>query len=247
MTDSKRSDRPECTIRTCGKIPVTQHLFRCKTCHFGPNETMCENCANFCHRNHELVDLGYHVGYCWCGYGFDKSHCFLEHPVENDMNIPAQCPRQCNFLHSGKDSIQMEMFNCEQCHLVGPRISCEACYYMCHCGHRGVCKHGNSHGYCDCGDPSQDFPCKIRPPTNPPTPIPLCTFLLSGSDEMSQKAYICETCKLSGYICENCANTCHSGHVIKSCGVESFSCSCGSANDERFCTCKLMSNIEPAQ
>ena len=246
----EEKERPICTIRSCGKVPVTQHLFRCKTCRMEEYETICENCAKFCHNEHDLDDLGYKVGYCWCGYGCNRCHCFLENPVEGDMTLPPGVPRQCNFRETLTHHTSMEMYQCNQCGLTGSRLACVTCYHLCHHGHGAYHKGHSSSAYCDCGDPSQNYPCKIKPPENPPPPIPCCTFNLTGSKSyIKQKSYKCLTCKNDENsnitICPSCAKICHAGHQLEETSYSSYYCDCGCGSLP--VPCKLQAELEPAQ
>lgn len=241
--------RPVCTIQTCGNFPVTQKLYRCNTCHFADTESICEACANFCHANHDVEFLGYHIGYCWCGYGCNRCHCFLQNPVPGDMDIPDNVPRQCTFRYSLSNYVEMNQYTCEQCGIVGSQVCCQACHYLCHRGHEGSSFHANCEAYCDCGDPTTEFKCKLMPPENPPPPIPICTFLLSGEKMISQRAYRCKTCNQVGNvtICEACAKVCHAGHDLELTTYDVSYCDCGAGNESAHCVCKLMEKIEPAQ
>ena len=248
MTSAVPEERPVCTIKKCGPVPVTQHLYRCKTCHFSPWETMCESCAKFCHKTHQLEDLGYRIGYCHCGYGCSKCHCFCEHPVEGDLTLPADCPRQCNFRETGTRHTRMDMYHCSHCGLTGSRLACQACNQMCHRGHGSSYGGTSSSAYCDCGDPSQSYHCLLAPPTELPEPIPCCTFHLTGDKSyIRQKSYHCNTCggPANHTICPSCAKACHAGHELVETSHETYFCDCGAGTLP--CTCKLMEELEPAQ
>ena len=239
--------RPICTIQSCGPVPVTQHLYRCKTCHFQPWETMCESCAKFCHNTHQLEDLGYKLGYCWCGYGCNRCHCFCQNPVEGDLTLPDNVPRQCNFRNTGTRHTSMDMYHCNQCHLTGSLLACVSCYHLCHKGHGASYSGHSSSAYCDCGDPNQHYRCKLGPPSNPPKPIPVCTFNVSGKNYIQQKSYRCLTCGMHGNvtICQACADVCHAGHELEVTEYSSSFCDCGCGSTST--TCKLQEKIEPAQ
>jgi len=241
-----QTDRPQCTISKFGKTLITQKLFRCNSCHFSETETMCEECAKFCHQGHDIVDLGYHTGYCMCGYGCSKCHCFLEHPVPGDLTVPVNESRQCMYRSSGSNYVEMDMYNCESCGIRGGQLTCHACSLMCHREHRASFnRRGNA--YCDCGDPSSRYHCLLDPPNPPPTPIPWCTFLLSGSGKyLKQKNYRCITCGMTGNVtlCESCAKTCHEGHQLEETGYATCYCDCGAGTTNT--KCKIIDALEPA-
>ena len=241
------SERPECTIKTFGPNIISQRLFRCVTCKFSAIETMCENCAKFCHQGHEVIDLGFHIGYCMCGYGFSKSHCFLENPVPGDLDIPPNESRQCNFLHSGPNYIRMDTYHCTTCNITGGNVTCSACSKLCHKGHSTSFSRNSSSAYCDCGDPSTNFRCLISPPINPKPPLNWCSFFLSGSTSyLEQKCYRCITCGMTGNItlCENCSKYCHAGHEMELLHYSTCYCDCGAGTTTP--PCKIMSELEPA-
>lgn len=241
-------ERPVCSIRKYGKIPITQKLFYCKTCKFNPVETMCESCAKFCHSGHEIVEIGYKLGYCHCGYGIEKCHCFLENPVPGDDKIPEGRPRQCDFRISGNSFHPMDKYRCQQCGLEGNRLCCYACFMMCHKGHNGIADDGrSSSAYCDCGDPNQRYNCLLDPPSTFDPPLPHCTYSTTGDKFTVQKLYVCRTCNFDSNqcICEGCAKFCHEGHdVVFASECEGF-CDCGSGLLPT--KCKIMESIEPAQ
>lgn len=240
--------RPECTIKKFGEIPITQKLYYCKTCKMSPVETVCEECAKFCHQAHDLTCIGYKLGYCHCGYGCSRCHCFLQNPVDGDTEIPPTKSRQCDFRESGTRHHSMDMFKCEQCNITGSRLACYACHHMCHHGHRGSAPNGHSSSaYCDCGDPSQNFPCKLLPPLEIKPPIPLCTYSVTGKDFASQISYNCTTCNLGPNVtlCESCAKICHAGHDLVQTSYDRCYCDCGAGGTP--CKCKIMEDIEPAQ
>lgn len=246
--DSKDKQRPVCTIRLCNRTPVTQHLYRCESCHFEPTETICEACAKFCHVNHKIIDLGYHLGYCHCGYGCEHCHCFLENPVEGDDDIPSDIPRQCTCRVSGNTYIEMQTYKCENCGITGRFVCCPSCHALCHRGHFGSDEppRRSISAFCDCGDTRQNFHCKIQPPETIPPPLPLCTYCITGSTPVAQKLYICHTCDPTSQnlICEACIRKCHADHRVSATSDEGY-CRCGSG--DLNCPCILMGMIEPAQ
>ncbi|EAY12786.1 Zinc finger in N-recognin family protein [Trichomonas vaginalis G3] len=248
---SKKDRRPICTIRSCMKTPVTQPLYVCHTCKFKQYETICKNCAEFCHVNHDVGFIGNKIGYCWCGYGCRNCHCFLEHPVDGDMSLPPDCPRQCLFNQYDGNNADMEGHQCDQCGISFRSYCCTPCFHMCHKGHSGLDPDGsNSHTSqpCCCGDPSGDYPCKIKPPKDVPEPIPLCTYAICDAEYISQKTYICLTCnqKDNTCVCEFCARVCHAGHQLVEINYISSYCDCGAHSPAAHCHCKLM-DFEPAQ
>ena len=236
-------ERPVCSISKFGKDTlITQHLYRCESCHFSAQEMCCEECAKFCHQAHKLTDLGYTYGYCSCGRGCSKCHCFIENPVPGDSDIPPDVPRQCTFRESGAHYKSMDLCHCERCGFTGSAVICVPCAMMCHKDHNPSEKHHSSGGYCDCGDPNNDtFDCLLAPPSNPPEPIPVCTALQKPDEEVNQTRYICKTCNME-YLCEACAKKCHAGHNIEKVTDRSFKFVCQCPTKE----CVILQEKEPA-
>jgi hypothetical protein len=173
-------NRPQCTIKLLGKIPQYQKLFMCNTCHMTEKETICEFCASFCHQSHQLVEAGHSFGYCVCGYGTSKCHCFLENPVEGDYEIEPNESRQCTFRDSRRTYIHQIGFHCYPCGLTGNLLSCIPCSKMCHCGHHQshpINFDGTFGGaFCDCGDPAVNVHCLLDPPELIPYPLEMSFF-----------------------------------------------------------------------
>lgn len=236
------NDRPQCTIETCKNYPHTQHLYICKTCDFSETETICENCAKFCHNEHHLIDIGFVLGYCYCGYGTDKCHCFLRNPVSGDNSVPIGVSRQCM-----KDRART-MYRCGTCNM-SEQMICPSCRHFCHHDHETTSFNAVRNSLlfpAQCACPN----CLIKPPENPPEPIPLCTYNITGKKYVKQPLYICYTCRQSGNtcVCINCAKVCHHGHqlVELSSSVKGF-CNCGAQSEGVNCQCLLQEQLEPAQ
>lgn len=235
--------RPECSIKTFGKIPFTQHLYRCETCNFAKNETMCESCAMFCHQNHKLVDLGYIYGYCNCGYGTSRCYCFLMHPVPHDTEIMKNMSRQCALTCAWQKQFDNSYWQCTTCDITNNQMLCYACVKMCHCHHNISInlERYDDYTFCDC---LQKHKCKIMPPVDPPEPIPLCTCIASKGEPYTQQGFVCDTCnKGEDYVmCKYCANVCHAGHKVRRVVAGKFACKCGMEKKE----CLISSPNEPA-
>ena len=238
----QQKTRPQCTVsEICRDMPMTQHLYRCKSCGFTIFETCCEACAKFCHSGHELEDLGYVYGICSCGRGCKKCHCFLEHPVEGDTDIPDGKERQCTFRRTGTEPQAMDICNCYTCHMTDTCVLCVPCSVMCHKGHSLSRSWHSASAFCDCGDPGNPIcRCKLDPPSEIPPPVYVCSNFLTANKSYKQKRFKCRTCDLS-YLCENCALKCHAGHdvVIMNTSYD-FECNCSSKR------CLILEEKEPA-
>ena len=239
-------NRPECSIKTFNGQLISQRLFKCNTCKFEDCQTMCESCAKFCHQNHEIIDLGFHIGYCMCGYGFSRSYCFLQNPIPGDLEIPKNESRQCNFLKTGRRYERMEMFHCRTCGISGSNLTCKTCSKLCHKDH-DVYFHRVGDAFCDCGDPSSRHNCLISPPNNPPSPLNWCTYLLTSNNFLRQKSFRCLTCGMSeeDTICSSCANYCHNGHNLVEHVYDECYCDCGAGTISNF-KCKILNEIDPS-
>jgi hypothetical protein len=165
---NQNSNRPQCTINIFGKIPKPQKLFICNTCQMDEKETICEYCASFCHQSHALNEKGISFGYCACGFGVSKCHCFLENPVERDTEIEVNESRQCTFRNTGQNYIHQIGYQCNSCGLTRTEdlilLCCVACSKMCHHEHDQSEPIDFGMAFCDCGDPSQNFHCLLDPP-----------------------------------------------------------------------------------
>ena len=237
----EQKERPKCTMQISRDIPITQHLYRCQTCRFSFFETCCEQCAKFCHSGHRLVDLGYVYGICSCGRGCSKCHCFCEHPVAGDTDIPEGKERQCTFRRTGTSYQAMDLCHCDTCHMVGSCVMCVPCSIMCHRGHEVSEPYHSTGAYCDCGDPNNDIcHCLLDPPTDIPPPVPICGNSLNANVKVNQKQFKCVTCGIQ-FLCESCANKCHQGHnVVKITDDGNFSCQCQNKR------CLILEEQEPA-
>ena len=235
------SERPVCTFGTLNGEPVTQHMYRCVTCHFSETETICEGCAKFCHQGHELVDLGIIYGICHCGNGCIHCHCFLMHPVPGDEEFEPDESRQCEFNRTGPNFKGCYQNFCYTCGLHDNRICCTPCIRLCHRGHDVKFDAYSPFAYCDCGDFSQNHHCLIKPDCDAPPPPPVCTFNIGKKKPLKQAGYVCDTCNIKG-ICKACAQVCHKGHKVRKIQLGAFSCHCGSNHFK----CILMQNQPPA-
>lgn len=60
-----------CTLGRIGKNSSTQHVWGCKTCGLSGSQGVCNQCAERCHKGHQLIDQG-----CWnqfsCSCGTSK-------------------------------------------------------------------------------------------------------------------------------------------------------------------------------
>ena len=239
--------RPICSFKQMGGVPFTQHMYRCNTCHFSETETICEGCVKFCHQSHELVDMGYIYGICHCGNGCYHCHCFLMHPVNGDEDIPPNKSRQCTYCSTGPHFRLTSYYSCSDCNIArsNNKIACEACAKLCHKSHHGVVDEFISlSGYCDCGDPTQHYQCKIQPPIDYPNPPPICTYNISKDTPIPQFSYICKTCGIEEdrAFCQACAKVCHKGHDIQQVFLPESICHCG----QNPLQCKLMQSQNPA-
>jgi hypothetical protein len=211
------------------------------------HETICKHCANFCHQSHTLVDYGYILGYCFCGYGCSRCHCFLENPVEGDLDIPPDESRQCGFRATGREYTEMDGFHCSDCHLIRSEFCCTACSKLCHRRHHIEGPIHSRSAYCHCGDQSTDYHCLLSPPETIPSPLKLCTIHATGEKMISKQLYRCKTCNFgeTNCVCKSCADVCHEGHLMEEIDQSSSGfCDCGAGILDL--PCKLKDLIEPA-
>lgn len=66
----------KCICVDNGITKVIAHFFRCNTCQgLFQNTSICQYCAEHCHKDHDLVDLGSMPSFCYCYVKNDKCEC----------------------------------------------------------------------------------------------------------------------------------------------------------------------------
>ena len=76
----------------------------------------------------------------------------------------------------------------------------------------------------------------------------ICNFIKFSTNLINQKTYQCMTCSFQSNqpICEKCAKTCHSGHVLIKCNKSLVSgCSCGQNMLKSSCKCLISDHKFP--
>lgn len=93
-----------------------------------------------------------------------------------------------------------------------------------------------------------NIPYQAPPIAQPAQPLAdPCTFMRTGREMVEQKFFTCVTCKFKNgtCMCENCARTCHAGHVVKALGIGKGYCDCGAGEIKCRCLCNNPSLIQP--
>ena len=227
----------QCTISLMNKNPFTQQLYYCKTCALPEGQAICESCAEYCHKGHHLVDLGYFYGFCTCGNGCKNCRCYLIDPYEDMDLIDSMDERQCGYFATSTNHVPMRTFNCIRCHVQCGEFICYACAKICHATHSPTEGLTSSGAHCSCKEKTHI--CKMQPRIIGPS-IPLCTNKAFYDNKLVKEQFYCQNCQL--FVCCQCASRCHKKHkIIKSNITEQTRCCC---NDNNNCLFAL--EIEPA-
>ena len=82
---------PICTL-SLKKLVTIQHAYSCKTCNLS---VVCNACAEKCHRNHTLDDIGITEELCQCGLqkGLCPCRCYHPESVQNMTVISPTLPK----------------------------------------------------------------------------------------------------------------------------------------------------------
>lgn len=106
---------------------------------------------------------------------------------------------------------------------------------------------GKYYGYCKCGAGKTSCHCQCNRDSinNEYAFVPgLCSTKTRGEESVFQPIFKCITCRFLGNqgCCENCAKTCHLGHILMYIGPVSSYCNCGKNNPN--CKCIGIPNQE---
>jgi hypothetical protein len=63
----KAAGAPHCTFVETRRIPISQRMWKCRSCTDLADRPICEHCAKACHSRHIVEPLGDVEGYCRCG------------------------------------------------------------------------------------------------------------------------------------------------------------------------------------
>ncbi|KAK8853840.1 hypothetical protein M9Y10_016383 [Tritrichomonas musculus] len=65
--DMKFKKYDECPTNKTADKPIKMHAYECLTCNLFNNHVICPKCANSCHKNHSLIDIGIKPNvFCCC-------------------------------------------------------------------------------------------------------------------------------------------------------------------------------------
>lgn len=209
-----------CSKFNLGK-PGYQRRYSCQTCGIS---NLCENCAIYCHTNHDKTSFKSSTFLCACS----DSNCKC---------LPSFRTDRCTFLYSGPNPFLQSMYLCITCGATSPeKAICEACSKKCHSGHNLVqCGYSSSFCHCDECERKGNFNgCKLREEET------VCTFSKTGKSFFEQNAWCCIDCNLTGdyCICSVCAKKCHSGHKLVYMGKLNCFCDCGTGSCKINCKCQ---------
>ena len=196
-----------------------QVIFFCDDCRV----SICGFCAMKCHLGHNIMPSCVGKFECNCGLGYGKTLCKITPGV-----VAVPCVKNieghCTIEQTGKVGKPHEKFYfCMTCGIYDERGVCEQCAKHCHEGHKLIDAGYSSKFYCDCGNGTCVYPCKLMN-----TPENKCTLQENGIKPIKQKLFECMTCGLEGklHVCEKCALVCHAGHDVKEIGELVGTCDC---------------------
>jgi TPR repeat protein len=196
---------------------LTGRVFLCADCAQTAQRYCCSYCAERCHSDHKLIDVGTRYEFrCPC------THCGNE---AHDVGIP----EICSFAFAGDKYQFQPSFACVTCQTDRFRGICRACAHKCHGGH-WTNSPGIARTSCCCG--SGGMPCCFADETELSVPQ-YCTYGLKGKKAIGQRSYECKTCNIK--CCQRCAVTCHRQCRVEYAGFKRSTCECGPG-----CKCVVM-------